>query len=159
MPANVQLVKHDWQVEVGWERRRFWMDAAKVAARKNADRMTDVETATPESADPTAGEDEVPVCVKVWFVDFHREGCESVRFRVNRRKDGRFTLSDPRGKDSGTAGTTGLWGTIPPMRAARPRSLTPTAFKVEAARFVGKALAEEITVQLRAAFSGAISAT
>jgi hypothetical protein len=44
----------------------------------------------------------------------------------------------------GTLGTTGLWGTLPPLRAAGTRSLTPTAFKIEAARFVGAERAEEI---------------
>ena len=42
----------------------------------------------------------IPVC----FVDFLRDGCKRVRFRVNFRKDGRFTFSDPRERDTGNSG-------------------------------------------------------
>jgi hypothetical protein len=89
---------------------------------------------------------------KVWvwacLVEFSRPGCEPIRFRVNPLKDGRFTFSDPRGRDAGTGGTTGLWGTRPALRQLRPRSLTPSAFKAEAARFVGKERADEIVRQV-----------
>ena len=90
------------------------------------------------------------------FVDFTRPGCEGIRFRVNHRKDGRFTFSDPRGRDAGTAGTTGLWGTRPPMRASRPRSLTPNAFKAEAARLAGEQKAEQIVLEIRNSFLGVL---
>jgi len=86
----------------------------------------------------------IPVC----FVDFVRPDCERIRFRITRLKNGRFTFSDRRGQDAGTLGTTGLWGTLPPLRANGPRSLTPTAFKVEAARYVGAERAEEIVRQI-----------
>ena len=99
---------------------------------------------------------EILVSAARCFVDFTRPGCERIRFRVNRRKDRRFTFSDPRGRDAGTAGTTGLWGTRPPMRASRPRSLTPNAFKAEAARLAGEQKAEQIVLEIRNSFLGVL---
>ena len=87
--------------------------------------------------------------ILVCFVDFLRDDCKRIRFWVNFRKDGRFTFSDPRERDSGTLGTTGLWGMLPPLRVPKPRSLTPTSFKVEAARFVGAERAAEIVREVR----------
>ena len=90
----------------------------------------DAESGTVERATPAEGVEEVvTVSIPVCFVDFLRDGCKRVRFRVNFRKDGRFTFSDPRERDAGTLGTTGLWGTLPPLRAPKPRSLTPTSSK------------------------------
>ena len=85
---------------------------------------------------------------RVCVVEFSRRGIKPIRFRVNPRNDGTFTFSDPRGRDSGIAGTTGIWGTRPALRVVRPRSLTPTAFKVQAARYVGKERADEIVRQV-----------
>ncbi len=84
--------------------------------------------------------------ITVWsnVVEIFRPGCESVRFRVNRSKSGQITFTDTRDGKTGIAGTTGMWGTRPPMRPSRPRSITPNAFKVEAARFVGMERAEEL---------------
>jgi len=90
-----------------------------------------------------ATEEVVTLTLPVCFVDFLRAGSERIRFRVNPLKNGRFTFSDQRDRKAGTEGTTGMWGTLPAPRASRPRSLTPTAFKLEAARFVGEERAEE----------------
>ena len=94
------------------------------------------------------GEDDERHWARVCVVEFARPGIKPIRFRVNRRKDGTFTFSDPRGRHSGIVGTTGIWGTRPPLRVVRPRSLTPTAFKVQAARYVGKERADEIVRQV-----------
>src|SRR6266513_426896 len=66
--------------------------------------------------------------LEVWvcFVDVFRPGGERIRFRVNRRKDRPLTVTDPRDRLSGTAGATGIWGTLPPQRPVRPRPLTLT---------------------------------
>jgi len=93
-------------------------------------------------------EEEDKIWVRACLVEFSRTGSKPIRFRVNPRKDGTFTFSDPRGRDAGTGGTTGIWGTRPALRPLRPRSLTPTAFKVEAARFVGTERADEIVRQV-----------
>ena len=84
--------------------------------------------------------------ITVWsnIVEIFRPGCESIRFRVNRSKSGHITFTDTRDGKTGIAGTTGIWGTRPAMRPSRPRSITPSAFKIEAARFVGMERAEEI---------------
>ena len=86
--------------------------------------------------------------ILVCFVDFLRPGCKRIRFRVTRLENGRFTFCDRRGRDTGTLGTTGLWGTRPPLPANGTRSLTPTAFKIEAARYVGTDRADEIVQQI-----------
>ena len=92
----------------------------------------------------------VDMWLKVWscFVDVFRPGGERIRFRVNRRDGRRLSFTDPRERTAGTAGTTGLWGTRPALRANRPRALTPTAFKAEVARLIGADRAEEIVRQL-----------
>ncbi len=82
--------------------------------------------------------------VRSQVVEFFRPGREPVRFRLNRNKSGQITFTDTREGKMGIAGTTGIWGTRPPPKLHRPRSMTPTAFKVEAARFVGMERAEEI---------------
>jgi hypothetical protein len=84
------------------------------------------------------------------FVDLSRPGSNEVeiRFRVNRR-DGRVvSLTDYRGVGTGTAGTTGIWGTLPPRPAAKPCSLSPVAFGLELAGFVGQERADEIVALL-----------
>ena len=101
-----------WQAEVMWKLRYVPME---------------VETVEGEEA---------VVFLNVWgcFVDVFRPGGERIRFRVNRRDGRRLSFTDPRERTAGTAGTTGLWGTRPALRADRPRALTPTAFKAEVAR-------------------------
>ncbi len=148
MPVNITLGRHLWEAEVVLERRHFWMDASKLAARNPA-----VMLIPPETMKALVEADmEILVSVIGCFVDFTRPGCERIRFRVNRRKDGRFTFSDPRGRDAGTGGTTALWGTRPPIKASRPRSLTPNAFKAEAARLAGAQKAEQIILEIRNSF-------
>ena len=44
MPVNVTLGRHLWEAEVVWERRYFWMDASKAAARKSAVMLVAMET-------------------------------------------------------------------------------------------------------------------
>jgi hypothetical protein len=89
--------------------------------------------------------------LRVWscFVEIFRPGCGRVLFRVNRTKSGGITFSDSWDCQTGIAGTTGLWGTRPPLRIPRPRSLTPNAFKLEAARLVGKERAEQILLEIK----------
>ena len=103
----------------------------------------------PEQAQACEGGLRRPVHSEFCFVDFLRPKCELHSLpRHAASKNGGFTFSDRRGQDAGTLGTTGLWGTLPPLRANGPRSLTPTAFKVEAARYLGAERAEEIVRQI-----------
>ena len=44
MPVNVKLGRRLWEAEVVWERRYFWMDASKAAARKSAVMLVPPET-------------------------------------------------------------------------------------------------------------------
>jgi hypothetical protein len=84
------------------------------------------------------------IVVSSRFVEIHREGCEPVRFRINRRKGRQITFTDRRECETGSGGTTGLWGTRPAMPAGLPRSLAPTAFKAELGRLVGIETVEQI---------------
>jgi hypothetical protein len=106
-----------------------------------ADRPTD-------SRQPTTHEDEDGLRVWTRLVDFSRADGARVRFRVKYLANGYSTISDARERNSGTAGTTGIWGTLPPARAPRPRSMTPTAFQSEASRFIGPKKAEELVRSL-----------
>ena len=87
---------------------------------------------------------------KRWIIEefvelFHPNSDEvEIRFRVNRRDDRVVSFTDYREQGSGTAGTTGIWGTLPPQPAGKPRSLTPTGFRLELAKLVGAERADEI---------------
>jgi len=63
---------------------------------------------------------------------------------VNSLDGGQLSFSDICQQTTGIAGTTGIWGTLPAALAARPRSLTPTSLKREAARLIGAEKAEEL---------------
>ncbi len=84
------------------------------------------------------------------FVDVSRPNGDEVqiRFRVNRRNDRAVSFTDYREQGTGTAGTTGIWGTLPPQRAARHRTLTLTAFRSELTILVGAGRADEIVESL-----------
>ena len=56
MPVNVVLGRHMWEAEVVWERRRFWMDASKAAARKCAD-MAEATEAVEAEVEELLGDD------------------------------------------------------------------------------------------------------
>jgi hypothetical protein len=152
MATSGEAVKSCWDARLVWEpyyvriNERAPVDvdaAAEGAERKIAE--CSIRTKGPEKLL------EKFRVVKVWscLVEVFREGCEPVRFRINYPKSGGITFTDTPECETGIAGTTGLWGTRPPMRVARPRSLTPNAFKVEAARLIGKERAEQILLELR----------
>jgi len=82
------------------------------------------------------------------YVDMFRPSDERIRFRVNRRKGRWLTFSDPRDRIKGIAGTTGLWGTLPPQPAVKPRPSTLTEFRAELARLIGAEKAQEIIKDL-----------
>jgi hypothetical protein len=87
--------------------------------------------------------------VLILVVEFTRPGCRRIRFRVQSPDKGRFTFSDPRERYTGTAGTTGLWGTLPPLRSPNSLSFTQTSFNLKATRFVGAERADEIVREIR----------
>jgi len=123
-----------WRAELKWESR--WVPMPEETPGGEMDETLENETGVS--------------FLKAWdcFVDVLRPGCERIRFRVNRRKDRRLTFTDRRESLTGTAGTTGIWGTRPAPRAGRPHAMTPTAFKVEVARLIGAEQAEEIVREL-----------
>jgi hypothetical protein len=97
----------------------------------------------PQETDSGTAEVELKV-IPYRVVEFTRSADERVQFTVHRDGGGRLTFTDKRDRSTGIAGVTGLWGTLPPPRPARPRSMTASAFKREAVRFVGPETAGEI---------------
>jgi len=83
------------------------------------------------------------------FVDVSHPGGAEIRFPVNRRKGWPLTITDFRERGTGTAGTAGIWGTLPPQPPAKFRTLTLTAFRMELAVLIGLEPANEIIKSLR----------
>jgi hypothetical protein len=54
------------------------------------------------------------------------------------------TFSDPRDRNAGTAGVTGMWGTRPAPPVTKPRALQQVVFRIELTRLVGAERADEI---------------
>jgi hypothetical protein len=78
--------------------------------------------------------------------------------RPNHREGRDITFTDPRGRNMGTAGVTGIWGTRPAPPVVNPRPLSMSAFRIEAARLIGAARADEIIRTISAPdFFGPIS--
>jgi hypothetical protein len=149
MSALAKNSKPAWEATVKWERHSF----ERVLPKKRRQiALADAEAEEIErirAAHDDGGEEvRERLTILVCLICFSRPGIEPIRFRVNPLKNGRFTFSDPRGLNSGTAGTTGIWGTRPALRASRPRSLTPTDFIAQAARFIGIERAEQIVQQV-----------
>jgi hypothetical protein len=139
MAALVTNSKPAWQATLKWERHS--VEQVRPRRRKPVVEpgVTEAEAwheLRAETGDAVQEEVE-RVTIRVCFVDFSRAGIDPIRFRVNALQDGRFTFSDPRGRNSGTAGTTGIWGTRP-----------PTNFRVEAARLIGADRADQIVRQI-----------
>lgn len=124
------------------------MEIAEAASGGVEDQEPTDETAASEAAvdgaENNAGA--AAAVIRIWsqFVVVFRGDCDSVYFRVNRPRSGGLSFTDSRECKTGVAGTTGMWGTRPPMRASRPRSLTPTALKLEVTRLIGRERAEQI---------------
>ncbi len=94
-----------WHAELTWERRSIPMTN---------------ESPKGETEESPEGEAEVRFLkVRDCFVDVSRSGEERIRFRVNHRRGCSLTVTDPRDRLFGTAGTTGVWGTRP-ARAGAP---------------------------------------
>ena len=77
------------------------------------------------------------------YVVLERGEGEAIPFCVTRPK-GRLVFSDKRECSTGTAGSTGQWGTLPASKPGQRRSLTPTAWVAEVSRLISRERAEEI---------------
>jgi hypothetical protein len=130
--------KPAWQAEVKWGTRSYTTDEL---VRKGEIE----ETADGELVE--APEDKIVKVlhrVRVRVVHVFRTGCQRIRFLVNHREGREVTFTDPRERNAGTAGTTGIWGTLPALPAGMPRPLSVTAFRAELGRLVGAERAEEV---------------
>jgi hypothetical protein len=86
-----------------------------------------------------------------WFTqDKMKPSKFDISFLVNLREDRDITFTDPRGRNIGTAGVTGIWGTRPAPPVVKPRPLSISAFRIEAARLIGAERADEIIRTLSA---------
>jgi hypothetical protein len=133
-----------WQAEVRWGKRSYTTEE-QVPSQEAAELA---DGAAVKAVEMTT------VKVKHWvaacFVDFSRPGCDRIRFLVN-HWDGRdITFTDPRGRNMGTAGVTGIWGTRPAPPVVKPRPLSISVFRIEAARLNGAQRADEIIRTLSA---------
>jgi hypothetical protein len=149
MGSAIEISVPTWQAVVKIGSSSFYrVPPAKQRTIKRGAWLVEQRETPKEKRTRVLREEEDKIWVRACLVEFTRPGCDPIRFRVNPLKDGRFTFSDPRGRNAGTGGTTGLWGTRPALRPLRPRSLTSSAFKEEAARFVGRERADEIVRQV-----------
>ena len=138
--------KLDWQAELRWE-KRFYTTVEEVPQAETVE--------TPEGEVAAAHEAttvEFPHQARVCFVDLFRSGHDAITFRVNYRKGRPFTISDPRELTAGTAGVTGIWGTLPAPPVYKPRPLSLAAFRAELTRLVGPERAEEVIQVFRSGF-------
>jgi len=85
--------------------------------------------------------------MKLLYVVLERGEDEFIPFCVTWPR-GRLVFTDNRECWTGTAGTTGQWGTRPPSEAGKRRTLTPTAWVAEVSRLIGTERAEQITGML-----------
>jgi hypothetical protein len=128
----------EWRAEVRWERRCYTTIEQETPAEIG-------EATDPETADaPDVHLVEVLRTFSDLFVDLDRPGSPRISFRVNYRAGRGVTFTDPRARDAGTAGVTGIWGTLPAPRLDKPRPLSPTAFRIEVGRLIGAERAEQI---------------
>jgi hypothetical protein len=134
--------KPAWHAEVRWENRS--------GTRKKKIRKGQlVKAADGELVNATEDktvEEDYSTMVRVVHV-FRPESecrCDRIRFQVNEHSGPEITFSDPRERAAGTAGVTGIWGTLPAPPVYKPRPLTLAAFRVELTRLVGATRAEEI---------------
>jgi hypothetical protein len=120
-----------WQAEVAWARRYY---------------TAQEEAPTHPGEEATAEKSMVSVLRPVMrcYVHISRPGCDRISFLVNHREGRDVTFTDPRGRNMGTAGVTGIWGTRPAPRAYKPRPLSISAFRFEVARLIGAERADEI---------------
>jgi hypothetical protein len=144
MTTTASKSKPVWEAEVRWG-RRYYTTEEQVPS-------DDAE----ETADGTVTEAPEMTTVKVQhsiaacFVDFSRPGCDRISFLVNHRDGRDITFTDPRVRNMGTAGVTGIWGTRPAPPVVKPRPLSISAFRIEAARLIGAERADEIIRTLSA---------
>jgi hypothetical protein len=135
-----------WHAEVRWQRRCYSVEDALSTVESEAKSAVEIMETPQTKAQPQILE--TIHIVRECFVDIFKPGGARLSFRVNRRTGRSLTFTDPREQWTGTAGTRGIWGTLPEQPAGKPRSLTPTAFREEVARFIGAERAEEIVREL-----------
>ena len=127
-----------WEAEVRWGKRYFTTEE-QVPSQEAEESADGAAAKAPEKITVT-----VQHSVEACFVDFSRPGCDRISFLVNHREGRDITFTDPRGRNMGTAGVTGIWGTRPAPPVVKPRPLSISTFRIEAARLIGPERADEI---------------
>ena len=138
MTTTATKSKPVWQAGVRWG-KRCYKTQEQVPSHEAAETANGEVAKVPEMTTVTV-EHWVVAC----FVDFSRPGCDRISFLVNHREGRDITFTDPRGRNMGTAGVTGIWGTRPAPPVVKPRPLSISGFRIEAARLIGAERADEI---------------
>jgi hypothetical protein len=133
-----------WQAEVRWGKRCY--TTKEQVPSQDAEETADGKVAKAPEMTTVTVEHWVAAC----FVHFSRPGCDRISFPVNHREGRDITFTDPRDRNMGTAGVTGIWGTRPAPPVDKPRPLSKSAFRIEAARLTGAERADEIVRTLSA---------
>ncbi len=138
MTTTVTRINPAWEAEVRWGRRHFTTEE-QVQRHEPEEAVSGAVAKAPEMTTVT-----VQHSVTACFVDFFRPDCDRISFLVNHRDGRDITFTDPRGRNMGTAGVTGIWGTRPAPPVVKPRPLSISSFRIEAARLIGAERADEI---------------
>jgi hypothetical protein len=138
MTTTANKSKPVWQAELRWG-KRYYTTEEQVPGEEAGETADGAAGKAPEMTTVT-----VQHSVTECFVHVSRPGCEPIRFLVNHREGRDITFTDPRGRNMGIAGVTGIWGTRPAPPVVKPRPLSISAFRIEAARLIGAERADEI---------------
>jgi hypothetical protein len=138
MTTAASKSKPVWRAEVRWGKRYYTTE--EQVPTQDADESADGAAAKAPKTTTATVQHWVAAC----FVDFSRYGCDRISFLVNHREGRDITFTDPRGRNMGIAGVTGIWGTRPAPPVVKPRPLSISAFRIEAARLIGAERADEI---------------
>ena len=144
MTTTASKCKPIWHAEVRWG-KRYYTTEEQVPSQDAEETADGAAAKAPEMTTVT-----VQHSVTACFVDFSGPGCDRISFLVNHREGRDLTFTDPRGRSMGTAGVTGIWGTRPAPPVVKPRPLSMSAFRIEAARLIGAERADEIVRTLSA---------
>jgi hypothetical protein len=142
--------KAAWQVQVKWEERSG--TRTKRARKGEIVETPDGELIKAMGTETIEKDYDFRVRVVHLFQPDSDRHCDRIRFQINEQNGPAITFSDARERNAGTAGVTGIWGTLPAPPPVKPRPLSLAAFGAELSRFVGAEQAEEVIQTIRSDF-------
>jgi hypothetical protein len=142
--------KAAWQVQVKWEERSG--TRTRRARKGEVVETPDGELIKATGTETVEKDYDFRVRVVHVFQPDSERRCDRIRFQINEQNGPAITFSDARERNAGTAGVTGIWGTLPAPPVVKPRPLSLAAFRAELSRFVGAERAEEVIQTIRSDF-------